>query len=160
MKNKSYFPMYVDISNRNVVVVGGGKVGTRRVKTLLHFTRNITVIAPKMTAEMIELVKLGKIHAEFRTVKRSDLKDAYIVIAATDDWKVNYEISKICKEEGIYSNNATDHENCDFYFPGVVIQDEVVVGVTASGLNHRKAKEVRQEIEKTLKRFSGDQKDE
>ena len=50
MKNKRYFPLYVDLSDKNVVVVGGGTIATRRVKALLLFTRNITVIAPKMTA--------------------------------------------------------------------------------------------------------------
>ena len=61
MKNKRYFPLYVDLSDKNIVVVGGGTIATRRVKALLLFTRNITVIAPKMTADLWELGKLGKI---------------------------------------------------------------------------------------------------
>ena len=60
MKNKRYFPLYVDLSDKNIVVVGGGTIATRRVKALLLFTRNITVIAPKMTADLWELGKLGK----------------------------------------------------------------------------------------------------
>ena len=55
MKNKRYFPLYVDLSDKNIVVVGGGTIATRRVKALLLFTRNITVIAPKMTADLWEL---------------------------------------------------------------------------------------------------------
>ena len=47
MKNKPYFPMFIDLSDKNIVVVGGGNIATRRVKTLLSFTRNIRVIAPK-----------------------------------------------------------------------------------------------------------------
>ncbi|MFR2800012.1 MAG: NAD(P)-dependent oxidoreductase [Blautia wexlerae] len=53
MKNKPYFPMYVDLSDKNIVVVGGGNIATRRVKTLLSFTRNIRVIAPKMTSRSL-----------------------------------------------------------------------------------------------------------
>ena len=49
MKNKPYFPMFIDLSDKNIVVVGGGNIATRRVKTLLSFTRNIRVIAPKVT---------------------------------------------------------------------------------------------------------------
>ena len=45
MKNKPYFPMFIDLSDKNIVVVGGGNIATRRVKTLLAFTRNIRVIA-------------------------------------------------------------------------------------------------------------------
>lgn len=64
MKNKRYFPLYVDLSDKNIVVVGGGTIATRRVKALLLFTRNITVIAPKMTADLWELGKLGKIQIQ------------------------------------------------------------------------------------------------
>ena len=46
MKNKRYFPMFIDLSDKKIIVVGGGKIATRRVTTLLQFTRNITVIAP------------------------------------------------------------------------------------------------------------------
>ena len=49
MKPKRYFPMFIDLSDKNVVVVGGGNIATRRVKTLLQFTRNVTAIAPKVT---------------------------------------------------------------------------------------------------------------
>ena len=59
MKNKPFFPMFIDLSDKNIVVVGGGKIATRRVKTLLSFTRNIRVIAPKVTREMMELAKTG-----------------------------------------------------------------------------------------------------
>ena len=119
MKNKCFFPMFVDLSDKNVVVAGGGSIATRRVKTLLSFTRNITVIAPTMTPELIELGKTGKINAQMRPVKRSDFAFAYMVLAATNDWKVNDEIYKICKEEGIYVNVADSKDKCDFYFPGV-----------------------------------------
>ena len=52
MKTKRYFPMFIDLSDKNVVVVGGGNIATRRVKTLLQFTRNVTAIAPKVTEEL------------------------------------------------------------------------------------------------------------
>ena len=64
--------------------MGGGNIATRRVKTLLKFTRNITVIAPQMTMELQELGKTGQIVTVFRPVKRTDFKQAYMVIAATN----------------------------------------------------------------------------
>ena len=90
--------MFVDLSDKNIIVIGGGNIATRRVKTLLQFTRNIKVIAPRMTQELMELGKAGKIEALMRPVKRSDLSFAYMVLAATNDWKVNDEIYRICKE--------------------------------------------------------------
>ena len=154
MKNKPFFPMFIDLSDKNIVVVGGGKIATRRVKTLLSFTRNIRVIAPKVTREMMELAKTGYVELLTRPVKRTDFAMAYMVIAATNDWKLIDEIHRICKEQGIYVNVASDREQCDFYFPGIYMQDEFVVGITASGLDHKKAKKIREEIQKVLERIA------
>ncbi len=207
MKNKPYFPMFVDLSDKKIVVVGGGNIATRRVKTLLSFTRNITVVAPQMTAELLELGKTGKIEAllrpvkrqdfEFaymviaatndwkvneqvyrvckeegvyvnvaddkekcRPVKRQDFEFAYMVIAATNDWKVNEQVYRVCKEEGVYVNVADDKEKCDFYFPGVYMENELVVGITASGMDHKKARRVRLAIEAAMTDTLGDKDNE
>ena len=150
MKNKPYFPMFIDLSDKNIVVVGGGNIATRRVKTLLSFTRNIRVIAPKVTMEMMELSKAGYVELITRPVKRTDFGMAYMVIAATNDWKLNDEIYRVCKEEGIYVNVADDKSKCDFYFPGIYMKDEVVIGITASGLDHSRAKKVRLAIQEAM----------
>ena len=150
MKNKRFFPMFVDLSDKKIVVVGGGNIATRRIKTLLQFTRNITAVAPKTPMELHELGKAGFGNLINRPVKRSDFTMAFMVIAATNDWKLNDEIYRVCKEEGIYVNVADDKSKCDFYFPGIYMQDEVVVGITASGLNHKKARKVRVAIQEAM----------
>ena len=146
MKNKRYFPMFVDLTDKNIVVVGGGNIATRRVKTLLQFTRNVTAVAPKVTAELQELGKAGYVNLIMRPVKRTDFQMAYMVIAATNDWKLNDEIYRVCKEEGIYVNVADDKSKCDFYFPGIVSKDNLVIGITASGSNHKAAREASDKI--------------
>ena len=151
MKNKYYFPMFTDLTDKNIVVVGGGSLAARRVKTLLDFTRNITVISQKPCPEIHELAKLGQIRFQKRSVKRSDLADAYLVIAATMDHKLNDDIYRACKEMGIYVNIFSDKEKCDFYFPGVYVQDDVVVGITVNGLDKEKATKIRSAIEAALK---------
>lgn len=150
MKNKCYFPMFVDLSDKRVLVIGGGTVATRRVKTLLNFTRLIKVIAPQMSPELFQLVRTGMVNGEFREAERDDFADVFMVLAATDDNRVNDDIYRICKAQGIYVNVASDHEKCDFYFPGVVRKEEAVIGITASGKNHKKARRLRQEIQKAL----------
>lgn len=72
MKNKRYFPLFVDLSDKPVVVVGGGKIATRRVKTLLQFTRQIHVVAPDLTAELTKLGETGYIEISQRPCKRSN----------------------------------------------------------------------------------------
>ena len=148
MKTKRYFPMFIDLSDKKIVVVGGGNIATRRVRTLLQFTRNITAIAPKCTMELQELGKTGYVNLITRPVKRSDFDMAYMVIAATNDWKLN--------DEGIYVNVADDKSKCDFYFPGIYMKDEVVVGITASGLDHSRAKKVRIAIQEAMEASDGE----
>ncbi len=57
MKTKRFFPMFVDLSDKKIVVVGGGNIATRRVKTLLQFTRNITAVAPRQPWNYMSLAK-------------------------------------------------------------------------------------------------------
>ena len=154
MKNKPYFPMFIDLSDKNIVVVGGGNIATRRVKTLLSFTRNIRVIAPKVTMEMMELSKAGYVELLTRPVKRSDFAMAYMVIAATNDRKLNDEIHRICRQEGIYVNVASDREQCDFYFPGIAKDGDTVVGITSGGGDHRLAAKISAVVRQILRTIS------
>ena len=151
MKNKPFFPMFIDLSDKNIVVVGGGNIATRRVKTLLSFTRNIRVIAPKVTMEMMELGKAGYVELIIRPVKRTDFAMAYMVIAATIDRNLNDEIHRICRQEGIYVNVASDREQCDFYFPGIAKDGDTVVGITSGGGDHRLAAKISAAVRQMLR---------
>ena len=154
MKNKPYFPMFIDLSDKNIVVVGGGNIATRRVKTLLSFTRNIRVIAPKVTMEMMELGKAGYVELLTRPVKRSDFAMAYMVIAATNDPAVNEAIYRECRHREILVNVASDHTLCSFYFPATVETEDGLLLAIASGQatdeTHQKVKEMREKLEREL----------
>ena len=110
--------------------------------------------------EMMELGKAGYVELLTRPVKRSDFAMAYMVIAATNDRKLNEEIHRICRQEGIYVNVASDREQCDFYFPGIYMQEGLVVGITASGLDHKKARRIREEIQNALEKVAREDEEE
>ena len=154
MKNKPYFPMFIDLSDKNIVVAGGGNIATRRIKTLLKFTRNITVVATKVTQELMDLGKAGTVTLYIRPVKRSDFANAYMVIAASQDWKLNDQICKVCKEEGIYVNVSGDKEESDFYFPGLCIADDSVIGIQTGSTDTARKRELREETDQVLTRLT------
>lgn len=152
-EKKPYFPMFIDISKKKIIIIGGGKIAQRRVHTLLKFAENITVISPEVTEEMRRLSEQQKIcwiQAAFDESADSVLKDADIVLAATNDSECNERIAGICKEQGIPVNVSHKKELCDFYFPAVAVRENVVAGVTSSGLNHTQARQVRERVEKAL----------
>ena len=82
-----------------------------------------------------------------RAFEPSDLDGRHLVLAATDDAGLNRRIAEICRAKGIPVNDCSDRKFCDFQFPSVVRDEDVVIGINASGKNHRLVKETRQSIE-------------
>lgn len=144
-----YFPLFFDLSKKKVVVIGSGKIGKRRIKTILPFVNEIFVVTKEIDQELEELLK-EKGHAMEKEVEDADFLDADIVLIATDDQELNSSVYHTCKYHNILVNNCGNKEQCDFYFPGIVQKEEVVVGITASGKNHKKAREIRERIGRYL----------
>ena len=151
----SYFPMFIDIEGKHILVVGAGKIALRRVQTLLQFRARIKVIAKEIPKEQKEafhlLVSEGKIVLEEKAFEESDRTEAlFLVLAATNVKKLNHEICMLCRKRKILANTATDRTDCDFYFPAVAVQEELVVGITGDGSDHRKVAETAARIRKVL----------
>ena len=145
----SYFPMFIDIEGKHILVVGAGKIALRRVQTLLQFRARIKVIAKEIPKEQKEAFHL--LVLEEKAFEESDLTEAFfLVLAATNVKKLNHEICMLCRKRKILANTATDRTDCDFYFPAVAVQEELVVGITGDGSDHRKVAETAARIRKVL----------
>lgn len=147
MKNNAFFPLFVDISEKKIVVIGGGAIATRRVKTLLSFEPQIVVVAPEVTGELEELEKEEKITIFHRKYQREDIYDAWMVLAATNDPELNNGIYSVAKCLGALVNVASNQGKCDFHFPGVIRKDPYVIGINGSGKDHKGTAELRKQIE-------------
>ena len=150
MSDRPYFPLFVDLSGKDILFVGGGSIAARRIGVLQPFAEEITVVAPEADGSIIELTESGFVNWIMREFDEGDLERRDIVFAATDDKVLNAEIAAKCRERGILVNVSSDKELCDFYFPGIVRQGETVIGVNASGQDHKKARRVRERIEEIL----------
>ena len=142
MADRPFFPMFVDLSATAVLVVGAGKIAARRVVTLLDFAGSVTVVAPEVCEALEGLAAAGAVALRRRGFEDTDLDGAGMVLAATGDAALDARVAALCRARAIPVNVGSDKALCDFYFPGVARRGGVVVGVTASGVDHAEAKRV------------------
>ena len=145
-----YFPLFVDLRNHNILIVGGGAVADRRVHTLLLFAGEMTVVSPDFTEGLKHLAQNGQVQIKERAFEPGDLNGRDLVLAATDDAALNRQIAELCRARGISVNVSSDWTLCDFQFPSVLTDGEVTIGINASGANHSLVKETRKRLETVL----------
>ena len=132
------FPLFVDLRGKKILVAVGGRVALRRVNTLLDFGPRITVVADRVCPELEESGREGKLALVRRPFRREDVEGSEaFVLAATGDDRVNRDICRICREKGVPVNSASDHRECDFYFPAIARGGGTVIGISGNGKNHR-----------------------
>lgn len=139
------FPLFIDLKEKKVLIVGAGAIAARRATVLVEFGATVTVVAPEAGSGVQELAQSGRLawkrHA-FGTQDLETLGQSFLVIAATSDPAVNDHIVQLCHERHIPVNHAGDQNQCDFQFPAIVRNDPVVIGVNAGGKDHGLVKRV------------------
>ena len=148
---KPYFPLFVDLNEKQIVVVGAGTIAKRRIRTLVSFTNHLTVIAPEVNRELLDMEKAGMLRIKRKNYEREDIYDADYVIAATNDHQINSDIYSACKCMGITVNVCSDKTKCDFYFPGIAKDGYTVVGITSGGGDHRLAAKISAAVRQMLR---------
>lgn len=130
---KNYFPVFLDLSNRNALVVGGGKIALRRVQALLDCGAQVTVVAPELDPKLAGLARGKKIRLFRRPFIEEDLKNQWLVISAANDRKVNERIGKVCKENNLLVNVVDQPELCSYITPALFRRGEVVTAISTGG---------------------------
>lgn len=144
------FPLFFDISDKHAVFVGGGTIALRRVRTLLPFVGDITVYAPDFSPELERFAIDGAVELVRKPYDPSVLDGADMVFACTNNRELNDEVWGECKRRGILVNVCSDRFKCDFHFPGVAVHENMVVGVSAGGKDHRAVRQLRSRIEQLM----------
>lgn len=145
-----YFPFFMDIKEKMVVVIGGGTVALRKIEKLLPFETSIRVIAPEICEKISQISNVEKLQRCFRD---SDIDGAFAVIGASDDTALNAHIAMLCRERNIPVNIVDDPEKCTFYFPSLVKENDITIGISTSGTSPLFAKFLRKQIEDMLDEF-------
>ena len=149
---KEYFPLFIDISKKNILIVGAGKIAYRRTKVLVEFNAKIKIVACEIDEKFLSLEKERKAYLDIekRKFRKEDIKNIDIVLACTNDPKLNTEIVNFAKKENILYNSCTDKEECSFYFPSIIRDKDLCIGINAKGNAHSRVKESRKKIEESL----------
>lgn len=141
-----YFPFFVDIGEKNGLVVGGGRVARHKLEKLIPYGARLTVVAPSLTEHLAAYAQENGICVRNRAFEPADLNHMDFVIAASDDREVNAEIGRRCKEKGILVNVVDDKEACSFLFPSLVKAGKLGIGISTEGASPEVAASVRSQI--------------
>jgi precorrin-2 dehydrogenase/sirohydrochlorin ferrochelatase len=143
-----YYPVNLDIQNRKCLVVGGGSVGTRKVMTLLECGAVVTVVSSDVAEELLELAEKKMIELKKRPYESSDIDGMFLVIGATDNEELNWQINKDAEHQNKLCNIADRPEACNFVLPSIVNRGNLVIAISTSGKSPAFAKKMRQDLEK------------
>ena len=146
MANK-FFPVSIDINNKNILVIGAGKIALRKVETLLNYNCNIIVITKDILEEkFLELEEDNKIKIlKNQEFEEKFLENIFLVIAATNNEVLNKNISQLCMNKNILVNNITSKNDMNVRFASIYEKDDIQIAISANG-NPKKVVEIKNKI--------------
>lgn len=145
----NHFPAFLNLKNRLCLVVGGGKVAERKVKSLLRSGAKIRLISPAITADLADLASTHSDTIEYhaRTFQVDDLQDIFLVITATNVREVNSQVAQVADQQNILVNVADSPEESSFILPSVVDRSPVTIAVSTGGAAPVLARQLRMKLE-------------
>ena len=146
MANK-FFPVSIDLNNKNILVIGAGKIALRKVETLMSYNCNILIITKDILEEkFLELEKNNKIKIlKNQEFEEKFLENIFLVVVATDNEVLNKNISQLCINKNILVNNITSKDDMNVRFMSTYEKDDIQIAISANG-NPKKAVEIKNKI--------------
>ena len=142
-----YYPILVDLKGKDVLVVGGGSVAQRKIKTLLEYGAVVNVVSRQLTPELNRYLEDGKIKFLGEEFTESYLNDVFMVIASTDDASLNHRISQEASKKGLLINAVDQPPDCNFIVPAILRRGDLLIAVSTSGKSPALAKKIRKDLE-------------
>ena len=141
-----YYPLFLDLEGRDVVIVGGGAVAARKEASLRKYGARVTVVAPAFVPEL----EASGVALRRRGYEPGDVDGSAIVIAATDDADINAAVAAECRRRGILVNVVDDTELCDFIVPAVVESGSIQLAVSTGGQSPALARKLKDDLQHAL----------
>ena len=146
----SYFPALINLEDKKVLIVGGGKIASDKLEKLLHFTKDITVIAKEFSPKILELSKIHCLSTLPRAYRSGDIDGFDIVVVAVDSLTIQERIYNEAKDKKILVNSVDEKRFCDFLFPSFVKKGDLIVSFSTSGSSPALSRELRRYFQRVI----------
>jgi precorrin-2 dehydrogenase/sirohydrochlorin ferrochelatase len=155
-KRYPYYPIYIDIEDRSVVIIGGGNVCARKAETMMKYGARVTIVSPQFTDEMEQWARDGTLALRRKEYEEPDLEGASLVIASTDDPCINARVARDCRRRKIPVNVVDVTHLCEFIVPAIVERGSIQIAVSTGGKSPALARTLKEDLQK----FVGPEYDE
>ncbi len=145
-----YFPAFLDVENKPVIVIGGGEVAARKVRLLLSAGADVTVIAPELGPTISEFEAAGRVRYANKRYEKSDIEGSWLVVSATGDAAVEEQVYADATAARIFCNAVDRQDNCSYITPAIVDRSPLVVAISSGGSAPVLARRIRARLEATL----------
>lgn len=139
----NFFPLFINLRNKNALVIGAGKIAFRKVETLLKYGAKVTVITKEIKEE--KFFNLKNIDIKIGEFNETLLENRFIVVAATDNPNFNRYIYELCNSKNILVNNITSKEEMNCRFASILETEEYQIAISANG-NPTKSKALKNKL--------------
>ncbi|MDO9274857.1 MAG: bifunctional precorrin-2 dehydrogenase/sirohydrochlorin ferrochelatase [Lutibacter sp.] len=152
MQQNELYPIFLKVSELEVLIVGGGNVGLEKLTFLLKSSPNakVTIVSINFLPELIALAKNHNVEIIESVYRNSFLEGKHIVIATTDVIEVNIQVHADCRQRNIMVNVADNPPYCDFYMGGIVTKGNIKIAISTNGKSPTLAKRLRQFLEEII----------
>ena len=153
MANK-FFPVSINLNNKNILVIGAGKIALRKTEMLLNYNCNINVITKDILEEkFLELEKSNKINIfKNQEFEEKFLENIFLVVVATDNETLNKKISQLCMSKNILVNNVTSKDDMNVRFASIYEKNDIQIAISGNA-NPKKAVEIKNKIKNIFEKL-------
>ena len=139
-----FYPVYLNLKNKAVVVIGGGEIAARKIESLIGTGASITVISPQVTPQIEALAQAKQLDLHLRAYASGDCDAAMLVFSATDDPVVSDRVFQDATLSGAWINTSDQPALCSFIMPAVVRRGDVAIAISTGGTSPGLAARLRQ----------------
>ena len=138
------------LTDKTALVIGGGRVATRRASTLISCGARVRIVSPELSCELRQLVDQGLCQWAQKGYDSTDLEGVSLVLACTDDEEVNRQVWDDATRRQTLVNVADRPELCSFFLPAVLHRDSLSIAVSTDGASPMAARLIREDLEKLV----------